>query len=219
MLSKLNLTWKFTLRYLVLCAASAIAIGGTVHSHHVAERHQQTLNNLRLHTDWIIKSLGKSGETQASENLQESLNSLDRQINLRITAMDSRGVVLADSRANAATMDNHLLRPEVQEALQAGDGWGQAKRFSATLASEFTYVAKKLPQEQVAGLAILRTAAVENDQPIIPFQLPFYLSIAIIGLICLSLTLGRLNAQSLKRPLEKIADTALQHAAGDLQKR
>ena len=115
-------------------------------------------------------------------------------------------------------MDNHLLRPEVQGALQAGDGWGQAKRFSATLASEFTYVAKKLPQEQVTGLAILRTAAVENDQPIIPYQLPFYLSIAIIGLICLSLTLGRLNAQSLKRPLEKIADTALQHAAGDLTK-
>ena len=40
------------------------------------------------------------------------------------------GEVIADSRATAATMDNHLYRPEVQEALRRSDGWGTSKRFT-----------------------------------------------------------------------------------------
>lgn len=41
---------------------------------------------------------------------------------MRITLISPEGTVLYESDANADTMDNHLERPEVKEALEGGTG-------------------------------------------------------------------------------------------------
>ena len=46
---------------------------------------------------------------------------------------------MADSEADARTMENHLNRPEIQQALAQGQG--KATRFSATLQENMLYVA------------------------------------------------------------------------------
>ena len=66
---------------------------------------------------------------------------LDQKIGDRITLIDPKGRVIAESRYDKKRMENHLSRPEIQEALHRG--WGQSVRHSATLHQDFLYVAKK----------------------------------------------------------------------------
>ena len=57
----------------------------------------------------------------------------------RFTVIDANGVVLADSHESPFRMENHLSRPEIQEALIRGSG--QALRYSQTLEQDFRYYA------------------------------------------------------------------------------
>ncbi|MDO5126332.1 MAG: ATP-binding protein [Eubacteriales bacterium] len=67
--------------------------------------------------------------------------------NLRITLIDTDGTVLFDSVADAVTMENHLNRPEVKEAMQHGCGKGI--RRSDTLSESVFYYATRLENGQV----------------------------------------------------------------------
>ena len=60
----------------------------------------------------------------------------------RVTLVDATGSVLYDSQADEQTMENHLEREEIQQALISGEG--HAVRESATMASETRYYAMKL---------------------------------------------------------------------------
>ncbi len=55
----------------------------------------------------------------------------------RVTLIDRNGNVLGDSDRDASSMENHLYRPEVQEALQKGSG--SAIRYSHTLSYPMLY--------------------------------------------------------------------------------
>ena len=61
----------------------------------------------------------------------------------RVTLIDDRGVVLGDSDRDASTMENHLYRPEVQEALENGSG--STIRYSHTMSYPMFYGAIRVP--------------------------------------------------------------------------
>lgn len=65
----------------------------------------------------------------------------------RVTLVDATGGVLYDSQADEQTMENHLEREEIQQALISGEG--HAVRESATMASETRYYAMKLADGSV----------------------------------------------------------------------
>jgi len=84
---------------------------------------------------------------------QAVTDSLDARFGLRATVIAADGRVLADSRAEAATMENHGGRPEVREAL-AGRA-GIAVRRSRTVGEEFLYGAVPMVRD---GAAVMRLA-------------------------------------------------------------
>ena len=59
---------------------------------------------------------------------------------LRVTFVDINGEVLADSAEEAATMANHLNRPEIQQAIQTGEV-SFASRMSETTDKKMVYAA------------------------------------------------------------------------------
>jgi two-component system phosphate regulon sensor histidine kinase PhoR len=63
-------------------------------------------------------------------------------INARVTIIDKDGKVLGDSDKNPKQMDNHLLRPEIVEAVKFSVG--TTKRFSETINEDFMYYAQKV---------------------------------------------------------------------------
>ena len=69
----------------------------------------------------------------------------------RLTLIAQDGTVLADTEAEAAGMENHVGRPEVQQALETG--FGTARRQSPTLDEMTYYVAQRLDDGSVLRLA------------------------------------------------------------------
>jgi two-component system, OmpR family, phosphate regulon sensor histidine kinase PhoR len=79
-------------------------------------------------------------------------DSLDARLDLRVTVIAHDGRVVADSRALAATMENHAGREEVAAALRGSVGL--AVRRSATIGLEFLYCAVPLARPDAAVLRL-----------------------------------------------------------------
>ncbi|MBI4890400.1 MAG: HAMP domain-containing protein [Acidobacteria bacterium] len=83
-----------------------------------------------------------AGELNQLKNaeLEQWARRADGQANARITVIDAGGAVLAETRHERGSMENHARRPEVSTALRGGIGI--AKRHSSSLGVDFLYVAQ-----------------------------------------------------------------------------
>ena len=143
-------------RKLLLAAALLIAItlvtADVLLTRYTADRErslveQQMAQSLRLIAPSVTALPAESVQPWAEEN--------DAKLGARVTVIDSAGVVLADSRHDPETMENHRARPEVSAAL-AGHA-GSAIRRSATLDIDFLYCAAPVNLPGRPG-AVLRLA-------------------------------------------------------------
>jgi two-component system phosphate regulon sensor histidine kinase PhoR len=73
----------------------------------------------------------------AERSLDELCRQLKEESGYRVTVIDNDGIVLGDSDRDSSTMENHLYRPEVQQALDKGSG--TAIRFSHTVGYPMLY--------------------------------------------------------------------------------
>lgn len=81
---------------------------------------------------------------------EEYLKKLEESDN-RITWIAGDGTVLFDNQADAASMDNHADREEVQEALE--DGEGASGRYSETISRQNIYYARRLEDGSVLRIS------------------------------------------------------------------
>jgi len=83
---------------------------------------------------------------KASENIQQ----IAKISNCRITLIDAKGRVFADSEKDIALLENHLNRPEVQEARLKGKG--KSVRFSNSIGTDMLYVSVAIKDgKEIAG--------------------------------------------------------------------
>lgn len=116
--------------------------------------------------------------------------------NLRITWVRPDGTVRYDSVADVHTLDNHLNRPEVQEALKSGEG--SAMRNSHTLAKTQYYDAERMPDGSVIRVSMERDSLYAHLLSILPMML---LMFVLTALGCIKMS-RRLTA-SLLAPLHQ----------------
>lgn len=98
---------------------------------------------LNGYSELIKNYLSKQDLADKSHSrIMDSLTSILPDKNLRITLINLNGDVLYDSKvSNTAIMENHLLRPEIQQALS--DTIGSDVRISATTKIKYFYFAKR----------------------------------------------------------------------------
>jgi two-component system phosphate regulon sensor histidine kinase PhoR len=85
-------------------------------------------------------------------------------------------------------MENHLTRPEIQEART--DGRGKASRFSVTLRESMLYVALPIKQDsEITGYVRLARHLVEVRKSLDHFYRAIYLTLYIIAIPSLLLAL------------------------------
>ena len=106
----------------------------------------------------------------------------------RITWVDPDGSVLYDSQADPATMENHLQREEIQEALSGQVG--QASRYSNTLATKTLYVALALSDGSVLRVASDQSSVESLVLELIP---------SLLVVLALTIALGAFLAYRLSR--------------------
>lgn len=118
---------------------------------------------------------------------------------LRITIVEDDGTVLFDSDADSTIMENHMSRPEIQEALEHGEGSGS--RRSETLSKNLFYYAVRLDNGTV--LRISRQA--DSFFAVLQNLLPSVLGASVVvGLLCVGLS--HFFTRSLVEPIEKMAE-------------
>jgi two-component system phosphate regulon sensor histidine kinase PhoR len=155
-------------------------------------------------------------EGAATATFDELAKQLGAQTDTRITIIAPDGIVLGDSEADPATMDNHLNRPEVQEAIRLGQG--ESERRSATLGTEFTYVATRITvDDALAGIVRVArpTAAVDSALSVITRSILIAVVITAAVAAGLSLAIG----STVMRPLGRLAQAARSIASGNLAER
>ena len=115
----------------------------------------------------------------------------------RVTWIAADGSVLYDSQTNADTMENHLDRTEVQQALATGTG--ESSRYSSTLMERQLYAAQRLSDGTVIRLSgahlSLPSLALMMIQPIL---------IAAVIAVVLALVLAMRLAKRIVKPLNEL---------------
>ncbi len=118
--------------------------------------------------------------------------------NIRVTLIAADGSVISDSDVDADKLENHRERPEVQEAMERGEG--KSIRSSSTLQRASYYYALKLHNGNILRLA-------KESQSFFSFLIrvsPLIGGIAVL-LFVLSIFLSRILAKSIVRPIETLA--------------
>jgi two-component system phosphate regulon sensor histidine kinase PhoR len=113
----------------------------------------------------------------------------------RITIVRADGVVLADSAANAAAMENHRNRPEIEAAFRLGSG--SVIRRSVTLGVSFLYVAVPVPGGGSAIRVAYPLAEIQRQAGALRGRLLLSTALAFLPAVLIAALLARLLSRRL----------------------
>lgn len=125
-----------------------------------ARFYDQMKATLRSEATYIAVALNIDEETYLEKIEDHSASN-------RITIIDVDGVVLFDSLSDYRTMENHLNRPEVQSAINTGNG--EATRYSSTINQQTFYYALMLDNGHVLRVASITSSVITTLISGIPF--------------------------------------------------
>ena len=130
------------------------------------------------------------------ENGAAYFDGLDTQ-SYRITWIGADGTVLFDSDSDASTMENHLEREEVKQAMASG--YGHSARYSSTLMERLLYSAQRLEDGSVIRLAITQNS-------VLTIMLGLIQPVLLVSLVAviLALALASRVSKTVVRPLNEL---------------
>ena len=130
------------------------------------------------------------------ENGAAYFEGLDTQ-SYRITWIGADGTVLFDSDSDASTMENHLEREEVKQAMVSG--YGHSARYSSTLMERLLYSAQRLEDGSVIRLAITQNS-------VLTIMLGLIQPVLLVSLVAviLALALASRVSKTVVRPLNEL---------------
>lgn len=148
---------------------------------------------------------------QNSAQIQEQLSPLTEEVDARITIVDNKGHVIADSKEDPTTLENHANRPEFKEVLQDGQKVGIATRKSDTLGYSMLYVAVPIVQNgDVAGALRIAVSleSVESAINTLWGNLFLIFGIALILIALISIFIARKITKPVQEIMEVSTDLA-----------
>ena len=180
---------------LAVLAASLVIIMSALYSYFGKLQEQQLKDELSIAAAAMAEGDGMSYLTRLDSD------------NYRITWLRADGVVLYDTRADAATMENHAQREEVRQAL--ANGAGESSRYSNTMLTKMLYYAQRLPDGTVLRLSASRvTAGAVLLGMLQPILLVIAAALILSGLLASRVSkriVEPLNRLDLEHPLENEA--------------
>ncbi|MFO7568917.1 MAG: ATP-binding protein [Smithellaceae bacterium] len=128
---KRNLYFKLLLSYLAIILLSFLILNSFVKD--------ELREVLTAKMERELMTYARLVDLKSPADITAKINQVALISKSRVTLIDAGGVVLADSLLDATRLENHLNRPEVQEARVRGQG--RAARFSVSDQKDMFYVA------------------------------------------------------------------------------
>lgn len=160
---------------------------------------EEVSDRLTTDTQTVIRLLQDEG----IESLSKRLHSWSEILGVRITIINGGGTVLADSAipsGGLGQIDNHLVRPEVRQALEGG--MGRDLRYSESTRERYLYYALRTRVNDAPIVVRCSLLYSHFDQILWQVRRRLVFSLCIAG--CFSMLLGSLWARRLTRPLEEL---------------
>ena len=153
---------------------------------------RQAAEEMHVVMNVISNTIQKNDDMEAY--LQEIANGCEG--SLRITWINPDGTIRFESKYDKWQMENHLDRPEVQEALN--EAYGMAVRKSHTLSRDLYYMAEKMPDGTILRLSMERESIYSHFLSLLP--------VVILLLLCAAVACikaSRMLTASLLNPLRR----------------
>ncbi len=177
------------------------------------------LNNLedvlKDATFLINENIKYSIKHKKYDEIDKFIKKSSRDLKIRITIIKDNGVVVADSDKNPFEMENHINRPEIQQALK--NETGKSIRYSQTVNEEMLYFAKKFFIENTNLQYFVRTSFyLKNvNSGFINLRNKIMFTSFVIFLFFLLVTY--IYSKSLYKPIRDLKDATSKIAKGDFE--
>lgn len=152
------------------------------------------------------------------EAIDATADQIGKDLNVRATIIGLDGKVLGDSSftlKELGQLENHLNRPEVQEARKKGSGISH--RYSSSVREGMSYAAVPFGRPKSQGF--LRISVALSEISMISSRLEKLLWVSIIFSLVLFLGVSFLASVIITKPIERISRVAQDIAGGDFSKK
>ncbi|EAC7982225.1 PAS domain-containing protein [Listeria monocytogenes] len=143
--------------------------------------------------------------------IQKSLDPLGEDIDARITVIDSKGDVVADTKKDPEKLDNHMNRPEVTDILKKGESVGISIRESDSLGYSMLYVAVPVKhQSKTDGVLRISISLESVDEAVAKLwgNLALIFGIALVIIAAISVFIARKITRPVREIIEVSTDLA-----------
>jgi len=177
---KRNLFWKIFFSYLVIICFSFLVLNVFIKD----EIRKVMTGKIEAELLTYAELIDLSSAREMSDQLRQ-IASISGS---RVTLVDAKGNVFADSEKERVQMENHFSRPEIQEARLRGKG--KSIRFSQTLGVEMLYVAVPIQTKaQITGYVRLARPLHDVKGLIEKVYQSIFLTIIIVSIVSLIIAL------------------------------
>ncbi|EHD1595724.1 cell wall metabolism sensor histidine kinase WalK [Listeria monocytogenes] len=143
--------------------------------------------------------------------IQKSLDPLGEDIDARITVIDSKGDVVADTKKDPQKLDNHMNRPEVTDILKKGESVSISIRESDSLGYSMLYVAVPVKhQSKTDGVLRISISLESVDAAVAKLwgNLALIFGIALVIIAAISVFIARKITRPVREIIEVSTDLA-----------
>lgn len=210
---KRSVIWRVAIPYIILAVLAVGGLGVFFSAYTqdlVSTNGQQALcSEARLIASQAAQYNQSSEAANQIDTLADSTSSM---IGARVTIILNDGTVAGESDHNLSEMENHLDRPEVQQALTGAEGI--ATRFSRTLGMTMLYIAVPIETDgRVLGVARIAVpySTIEADRDTIRGFILGIIALTIILVILLAYFITKITL----KPLEELTLKAHKISQGD----
>jgi two-component system phosphate regulon sensor histidine kinase PhoR len=213
-----RLRWRIALPYVVLILVATLGftvyISDQLRQVRLFDLEAELLADARLLADSAAPVIQDGANP---ETLDELTRRWAAPLEARVTIIGADGFVLGESHEDRTQMDNHLHRPEVQEALKAGQG--SSMRYSATLGYEMMYAAVPVRTGEGQVLGVMRVALPLGEIEANVSRLRQNILLTGLVMALAAALLAVFLAGRITQPLRQLTAVAERMAAGDLEVR
>jgi len=201
-----SIRWRIAIPYITLTILIMLVLGVTlsylVQQSQLSELEKSLSSQAHLMSDTLSMGI-HTGQINTGD-LDDLAKHWSELLDVRVTLIDPDGVVVGESDEDRLTMDNHINRPEVQEAINQGQG--MRVRRSPTLGYELMYVAVPVEIQGVLAGIVRVSIPLEQINANIS-QLAQTIFIVTILAAALTTMLSIMIANRTTRPLVDLTET------------
>lgn len=169
------------------------------------------------YTDQLVERLSKEARFTATaitelnqEEWQAFADRVEEDLEVRVTILNNDGGVIGDSTAEASEMENHLERPEIQNA---GEADGYHIRVSETSGERLLYYAEPFEDGYV------RLAFPMNQVEAVNTQLYWIITASFAVAFIIISTIAFRIANQMTAPIDEVSNVARELAKGNFKAR